>query len=453
MTERPDADQRLPTCWPSAPHVRLRAHLDRPGVRAEVLSPAQRNRDRSLLPPRSTSDPPEEATLGVPAARAVDPRGRLRLGPDPGDWSRTRADRVADRGAGLAGGQLLARVPLAELAAIADRLRHKGVPVAYNFVPPMAVVIKSQGGAERPPALAHAARGQGGTGVRVAIVDTGVTRQERTDGWLAGVAREASGADPGNIDELFSDRARSRRTSCSTRRRGHGTAVSGIVQHEAPRTLAVYIPDDPPDGSALESDVAVAMCRRSGRAWRPAQGCSTCRWAPRPPTTSRRSRWSGGRPHRRPGRGGAGAHVLIVPPRQLWHRADRVAGRLLWRRRRGRAGPDGNPRRRGPAAGPWVDCSGDRRRGALGVRRGPRGPLSSTHRRGTASKRLVGLHLRHLVRGAAVAGRSPSWRTRRACGCGTRSEGLAGRRGPGFGPRADRPGAIVPEAVRLRTGR
>lgn len=149
-----------------------------------------------------------------------------------------------------------------ELGADRDRLRGVGVPATYNYVTAMAVVIKSQGGAAPaartwpPPETIGAAS----SSVRVAVLDTGVTSQPRTDGWLDGIARAPGtlGADdPGNVDLLDVSPANGFLDAAG----GHGTAVSGIVQHEAPGvTLAVYAPI-PSDGGASEVDIAEWMVR------------------------------------------------------------------------------------------------------------------------------------------------------------------------------------------------
>jgi hypothetical protein len=138
------------------------------------------------------------------------------------------------------------------LAEAARALQQRGVQVSFNFVPPMAVVIKSQGGPEPaarrwPPHVPVTDAGP----IRVAIVDTGVTDQRRTDGWLDGLAQ------PGNIDTLYSDP--NAPDPLLDAAGGHGTSVAGLVQHEAPAaTLAMYAAI-PPDGSALESQIACAM--------------------------------------------------------------------------------------------------------------------------------------------------------------------------------------------------
>ena len=131
-------------------------------------------------------------------------------------------------------------------------LRRDEVPAELSYVTAMAVVIKSLGGAEpaerRWPPLP--AVKTAGVSVRVAVVDTGVTRQTRTDGWLAGLAK-----DPGNIDGLDTRPRTGKRDAAA----GHGTAVAGLVQQEAPGVaLAVYNPV-PSDGAATETMVGAAM--------------------------------------------------------------------------------------------------------------------------------------------------------------------------------------------------
>jgi hypothetical protein len=139
-----------------------------------------------------------------------------------------------------------------ELSEASTALRRRYVPVSFNFVPPMAVVMKSQGGPEPaarswPPRVASTDVGP----VRVAMVDTGVTSQRRTDGWLDGVAR------PGNIDTLYSDPDAADPVLDAAG--GHGTSVAGLIQHEAPAATLEMYATVPPDGSALESQIACAM--------------------------------------------------------------------------------------------------------------------------------------------------------------------------------------------------
>lgn len=190
-------------------------------VRAEDLTDRE-----SLLPPGAKAEPVEE--LGGRVFRVVLPTG----------------------GAGAA----LQR----------DTLRGRGLQAAHSYVTAMAVVIKSQGGAEpaasRWPAPEIIVATQEEPAVRVAVVDTGLTAEPRADSWLAGLARPAGTdgpADTGNIDPLDI----SPHNGLLDAAGGHGTAVAGIVQHAAPGVpLAVYNPI-PSDGGASETDVATAMVR------------------------------------------------------------------------------------------------------------------------------------------------------------------------------------------------
>lgn len=154
--------------------------------------------------------------------------------------------------------------PPARRRAIEERaeLRRGGLPVEPAYVTAMAVVIKSQGGAERAssrwpePDVVMAAEAR----VRVAVVDTGLTAVPRQDAWLKGLARPEhtdGPTDPGNIDLLDV----SPHNQLLDAAGGHGTAVAGLVQHEAPGVpLVVYNPI-PSDGGAAETDVAAAMVR------------------------------------------------------------------------------------------------------------------------------------------------------------------------------------------------
>jgi len=144
--------------------------------------------------------------------------------------------------------------PPRDIIARSGDLRREAVPAQPSYITAMAVVIKSLGGAEPaerilpPPSTTLAVGGP----LRVAVVDTGVTRQTRSDGWLAGVAR-----DPGNIDPLDVSPSNGLLDAAA----GHGTAVSGLVQQEAPTVpLVVYNPV-PSDGAATETAVAETMVR------------------------------------------------------------------------------------------------------------------------------------------------------------------------------------------------
>jgi subtilisin family serine protease len=99
-----------------------------------------------------------------------------------------------------------------------------------------------------PPSTAS-----GGT-VRVAVIDTGIPRQQRPDGWLDDVPRTDSNIDvldilPAGPDGLLDYQA------------GHGTFVAGIIKRVAPQAeIRMYRAADT-DGFATDHDIADAILR------------------------------------------------------------------------------------------------------------------------------------------------------------------------------------------------
>ena len=150
-----------------------------------------------------------------------------------------------------------------ELADAARALRALGLDVSLCYITTLAGVVKppphkvASGAAVKPALLVEEARlADGGPDrpAKVAVIDTGIAAEIRTDGWLAEVPRA------GNIDPLdafplpngdgFLDFAA-----------GHGTFVAGLVREVAPRAeIAVYQASDS-DGIAKEETVACAMIR------------------------------------------------------------------------------------------------------------------------------------------------------------------------------------------------
>jgi len=139
----------------------------------------------------------------------------------------------------------------ARLADLARALTARGVMASLNYVAPTGVVWKGLGpepsagpGPVRPPTGA-------GQRVRVAVIDTGITAQPRTDGWLTDVVRngnvDALDVLPGPPDGLLDLAA------------GHGTFVSGVVQQVAPDADVVVYRVLDTDGIGSEVDVANAM--------------------------------------------------------------------------------------------------------------------------------------------------------------------------------------------------
>lgn len=142
-----------------------------------------------------------------------------------------------------------------ELTGLAAALRSRGVDVSVNHVTPMGPVAKGLGGPE-PSAAQHRPRrpeaDQQGA-VRVAVIDTGIAKAPRDDGWLTGLVR------PDNVDPL--DALPAPPDGFLDLGAGHGTFVSGVVQQVAPGAdLAVYRALDS-DGIGGEVEAACAMVR------------------------------------------------------------------------------------------------------------------------------------------------------------------------------------------------
>ncbi|MEV8504065.1 S8/S53 family peptidase [Actinoplanes sp. NPDC051475] len=135
--------------------------------------------------------------------------------------------------------------PLADLRADAKRLRAQGVSANVNMIVPLGYVIKGSS----YPGVTVAPRPFATNGatapVRVAIVDTGLTGQSRTDTWTQQVQNR--GTDP--LDEV----PPSPRIDWFG---GHGTFATGIVRQLAPDCEVWVYRFTGPDG--LGTDEAAA---------------------------------------------------------------------------------------------------------------------------------------------------------------------------------------------------
>jgi len=163
--------------------------------------------------------------------------------------------------AGLDGVHLVTLPPTVpgQLKKTYDELRGKGLKVSFNAVVPMGaapapdVVWKSLCTPEpvaspvvtRPSPVPPAQ-------VRVAVLDTGITDEERADGWLRGLAHP----DGSNVDPLDEFPVPNDWLDLGA---GHGTFVAGIIQRLAPAAdLEVRRVLDS-DGLTEETKVAAAM--------------------------------------------------------------------------------------------------------------------------------------------------------------------------------------------------
>jgi subtilisin family serine protease len=203
--------------------------------------------------------PPGAETLAVPGELLV--RGSALTNQNRDLLARRGLQATRVVGAGHPQGRLLRVVTPgiagSDLVALAGELRAGGLAVSPHYVTPTGVVWKglaspqpSAGPGPSRPAPA------GGSRVQVALVDTGITAEVRSDEWLADVGRIPND----NIDPLdtlplpggdgYLDLAA-----------GHGTFVAGVIQQVAPDAdLRVYR-GFTGDGIASEITVADAMVR------------------------------------------------------------------------------------------------------------------------------------------------------------------------------------------------
>jgi hypothetical protein len=140
------------------------------------------------------------------------------------------------------------------LIQLAGALQARGVAVSMNDVATTGVIKKGFGSpepsaAKRQPSLPPPGDGKP---IRVAVIDTGIADEQRSDGWLTGLV-QSDNVDP--LDALPSP------NGFLDLGAGHGTFVAGVVQQVAPGAeIAVYKGLDS-DGAGSMVDTACAMVR------------------------------------------------------------------------------------------------------------------------------------------------------------------------------------------------
>jgi thermitase len=144
-----------------------------------------------------------------------------------------------------------------QLRADIAALKARGVAAALNPIVPLGHTIKGDDLPVRTEVTAGTPAGplaDPAQRVRIAIVDTGITPEQRTDLWLGPIPRLLENVDlldvlpapgDGRLD-WFS---------------GHGTFVSGVVQQVAPQCEIRVYRFTTSDGLGTEKDVAEAMLR------------------------------------------------------------------------------------------------------------------------------------------------------------------------------------------------
>jgi subtilisin family serine protease len=117
-----------------------------------------------------------------------------------------------------------------------------GAEVDLNYVVTAGHLVKADDYPRGAEAAHRGRRYPVSREVTVAVIDTGINRHDRTDGWLAGIPET-----PGNVDPLdvFPVTVRNGQITRGDKlldlSAGHGTFVAGVVEQVAPAaTIAVY---------------------------------------------------------------------------------------------------------------------------------------------------------------------------------------------------------------------
>ena len=199
-------------------------------VRGELLITAQSYDGRTA--------PPDGLDMGRTARPYLDTLGMTAFEPDCAELN-GRLVRLTHPG-----------MSPRELSDVARDLRTRGFAASVSNITPTAPVVKSTSGPR--PAISPGpwpAKPFPGTPTRVAVIDTGISAERRTDGWLDDVPRG------GNIDPLeeFPLSAQGGYLDLGA---GHGTFVAGIIQQIAPAAdIRMYRAID---SEGIGSELAVA---------------------------------------------------------------------------------------------------------------------------------------------------------------------------------------------------
>ncbi len=140
---------------------------------------------------------------------------------------------------------------VADVRADAAHLRANGVRANVNLIVPLGYVVKGDTFPGETSVQRTFTPGNGGSPVRVAVIDTGMTNQSRTDGWFTGI--KSKGVDKLNEVKPLDDR--------NDYFAGHGTFTAGIIRQRSATCEIVVYRFTRTDGLGTDTDAADALLR------------------------------------------------------------------------------------------------------------------------------------------------------------------------------------------------
>lgn len=151
------------------------------------------------------------------------------------------------------------RAVVPETHELARALRADGIAASVNYVVPLGYVAKGEGGFE--PTRVRPQRSEPRRRTRpvtVAVIDTGIAAEPRSDGWLADVVHGDEDVDP----LYLPGREKAQELDFSA---GHGHFAAGIVEQVCPEAELLVLRAIESDGIGSELEIADAILR-AGRA-------------------------------------------------------------------------------------------------------------------------------------------------------------------------------------------
>ena len=148
-----------------------------------------------------------------------------------------------------------------ESATLVEQLRLAGYAASMNHVTPLGYVTKADPAETGPEPTGRRVarpapeRPEGQRDITVAVIDTGLSDQARSDGWLDGIDLAAADVDPLYEAVPPDENGLGTFDYCA----GHGTFVVGVLRQVAPYATVMVRRAVGQDGIGVDVDVAIAM--------------------------------------------------------------------------------------------------------------------------------------------------------------------------------------------------